>query len=301
MAMWASDALWLKAKTFIDKANAVEHANPDFGLWSALALELLARAALTNIHQALNADPKDERNLFFALGIQVVEQPRSLPAHSVYPRLEKLGVAGFGKPQRDFCDYMGLLRNVELHTGELAFARVNANSWLPRFYSVCRLLCESMGKTLTEFLGDDVGGAAEGLVTAFATAQEKVVKDKVSQHRKGFEAKPPDERAKLSEEAEREARMLPLGRTSRLCPACGSTGILRGELIRELEPVYEEGELLVDQEYTATTFNCGACGLSLATIDEVGLAGVDVRFTERTATSLHERFQPEFGDDYENM
>jgi len=300
MAMWDSEALWLKAKTFVDKANAVEHGNPDFGLWSSLALELLARAALTKIHPALNADPKDERNLFFSLGIQVVDQPRSLPAHSVYPRLETL-VRGFEKPQRDFCDYMGLLRNVELHTGELAFASVNANSWLPRFYSVCKVLCESMGKTVTDFFGDNVGAAAEKTVAAFAKAQEKAVKDKVSKHRKDFEAKSAGERAKLTEQAALEANMLPLGVTADKCPACGSQGILRGNLIKELEPIYDEGELLVDQEYLATSFKCSACGLHLSTIDEIGLAGVNVRFTERTSTNLHDRFQGEFEDDYENM
>lgn len=300
MAMWDADALWLKAKTFIDKANALDHANPDFGLWSALALELLARAALSRIHPALNADPKDERNLFYALGFPLVEQPRSLPAHSVYPRLEKL-LPGFGKPQRDFCDYMALQRNVDLHTGELAFARINAGTWLPRFYSVCKVLCEFMGKTLVDFLGAEVGASAEQVVAAFVNAQEKTVKDKVSKHKKAFESKPAEEQAKLAEEAARRTTMLRLGAVQHACPACGLTGVLTGELIKELEPVYEEGELLVDLEYLANEFRCFACGLHLPTIDEVGLGGVDLRFTERTSTSLHERFQPEFEDDYENM
>ena len=74
MAMWDTNDLWLKANVFIDKANTLDHNEPDFGLWSALALELLGRAALSNIHPALNADPKDERNLFYALGLHRVEQ-----------------------------------------------------------------------------------------------------------------------------------------------------------------------------------------------------------------------------------
>lgn len=41
--------------------------------------------------------------------------------------------------------------------------------------------------------------------------------------------------------------------------------------------------------------------MHLGTVDEVGLAGVDLRFTERTSTSLHEMFQPELDDDYMNM
>lgn len=300
MAMWDADALWLKAKTFIDKANSLDHANADFGLWSALALELLARAALSHIHPALNADQRDEQNLFYALGFRLVEQPRSLPAHSVYLRLEKL-LDGFGQPRRVFCDYMALQRNVDLHTGELAFARVNAGTWLPRFYSACKVLGESMGKTLVDFLGAAVGASAEQVVAAFLNAQEKTVKDKVSAHKNAFESLLPEERAKLAEEAERRTAMLRLGSVRRACPACGSSGVLTGGLIKELEPVYDEGELLIDLEYLANEFRCFACGLHLSTIDEVGLAGVDLRFTVTTATSLHERFQPEFDDDYENM
>src|SRR6266404_4306098 len=98
MAMWDWNALWLKAKTFIDKANALDHDDPEFGLWSALALELLGRAALSHIHPALNADPRDEKSLFYALGLPIVEQPRSIPAHTVSARLERL-INGFSKPQ----------------------------------------------------------------------------------------------------------------------------------------------------------------------------------------------------------
>jgi predicted RNA-binding Zn-ribbon protein involved in translation (DUF1610 family) len=300
MAMWDTEALWLKARTYIDKANALEHDNPDFGLSSALALEFLGRAALSHIHPALNADPKDEKNLFYSLGLQLVEQPRSIPLHSVSARLENF-IPAFVKPQRTVFDYMALRRNVELHTGDLGFVGVHADSWLPRFYAACKVLCESMGKTLADLFGGKVGSAAEKIVAAFANAQEKTVKDRISKHAKEFAAKPAEERKKLAEEAEARTMMLPLGRVAHDCPACGSQGILAGKLIKESEPVYEEGELLVKLEYLADEFRCPACGLHLTSIDEVGLSGIDLHFTETTSTSLHENFQPEWEDEYENM
>jgi predicted RNA-binding Zn-ribbon protein involved in translation (DUF1610 family) len=300
MAMWDAGALWLKAKTFIDKANALDHNNQEFGLWSALALELLGRAALSNIHPALNADPKDEGNLFYTLGLSPVKQPRSIPAHSVAPRLEKF-ITGFGSPQSAVFDYMAVRRNIEIHTGDLGFDGIQAGTWLPGFYSACKVLCEAMGKSLADFLGAEVGAAAENVVEAFANAQEKAVKDKISKHRKEFEAKPAEERGKLAEDADRRTRLLAFGTVRHVCPACGSTGLVRGRLIKELEPVYENGELLVDAEYLAEEFRCPACGLHLMTIDEVGLAEINLRFTERTTTSLHERFQPEMEAEYENM
>ena len=300
MAMWDADALWLKAKTFIDKANALEHNNSDFALWSALALELLGRAALSSVHPALNADPKDEGNLFYTLGLPPVKQPRSIPAHSVAPRLEKF-IAGFGKPQSGVFDYMALRRNIELHSGDLGFEGVDSGAWLPGFYSACKVLCEAMEKTLADFLGAEVAASAEEVVAAFSNAQEKAVKDRISKHKKEFEAKPAEEQSKLAADAEGLTRLLGLDAVPHKCPACGSIGLVTGKLIKELEPVYEDGDLLVDLEYLAGEFRCAACGLHLTTIGEVGLAGINLRFTKKTATSLHDRFQPEMDAEYENM
>jgi predicted RNA-binding Zn-ribbon protein involved in translation (DUF1610 family) len=218
----------------------------------------------------------------------------------VAPRLEKF-ITGFGSPQSAVFDYMAVRRNIEIHTGDLGFDGIQAGTWLPGFYSACKVLCEAMGKSLADFLGAEVGAAAENVVEAFANAQEKAVKDKISKHRKEFEAKPAEERGKLAEDADRRTRLLAFGTVRHVCPACGSTGLVRGRLIKELEPVYENGELLVDAEYLAEEFRCPACGLHLMTIDEVGLAEINLRFTERTTTSLHERFQPEMEAEYENM
>ncbi len=300
MGMWDWESLWLKSKKFIDKANEENRESPEFGVQSALALELLGRAALSHIHPALNADPKKEGNLFHALGLPA-DQPRSIPAHSVSARLEKF-ISGFeANPHGALFDFMSLQRNIDLHTGDIPFANTNADKWLPDFYATAKILCAKLGKTLKEFLGDEVGEAAEKMVAAFATAQEKAVKDRISQHKKEFEAKPGEKRAELLKEAEVRTKGLRTGLVRQTCPACGSPGALKGEFIREHAPIYEEGELLVDKDYLATEFRCPACELLLKSIGEVGLAGIDLQFTEREATSLHERFQPEWEDEYENM
>ncbi len=300
MGTWDSNSLWLKANTFIDKAIAVGQAHSDFGLWCALALEVLARAALTNIHPALNADPQDDKNLLYAFGFPVIGQPRSLPAHAVYLRLEKV-LPDFRKPHRELCDYMALRRNAEIHTGEIAFPPAETSKWQPQFYGVCRILCGALGKSLAQFVGTDIAAAAEKMIDAFAKGQEKVVKEKIAAHAKVFAAKPEEERAKLGDAADQQTKLLRIGSVRRTCPACGSFGILRGERIKEHEPKYEDAQLLVDVEYLATEFRCPACGLHLATIDEIGIAGLDLVFTETTSTDLHEQFQPEYDDDYQNM
>src|SRR5271166_1503206 len=139
MKQWDTNGFWLKARAYVERANAYDHSKSDFVFWSSLALEILARAALTHIHPALNADPQQDTNLLYGFGFEISGQPRSLPAHSVYARLEKI-VKGFEKPQRELCDFVGLLRNQELHTAEVPFEDLKASKWLPRYYEVAKIL-----------------------------------------------------------------------------------------------------------------------------------------------------------------
>ena len=65
-------------------------------------------------------------------------RPKSIPAHSVHLRLEKI-VPGFSKAQREVCDFLALLRNQELHTSDLACVNLKESRWLPRYYEACKL------------------------------------------------------------------------------------------------------------------------------------------------------------------
>src|SRR5262249_813299 len=87
MQSWESKGLWKKAKLFMDHANEHDHASPEFAFFAALAIECLARSALTKVHPVLNADPREDSNILYGCGYSFAK-PRSLPAHSVYLRLE---------------------------------------------------------------------------------------------------------------------------------------------------------------------------------------------------------------------
>lgn len=140
---WDSEQYYQKAKLYMDRANSFEHNQMEFPLWSSLAIEMLARAALTSVHPVLNADPREPDNLFHALEIESKKQPKSIPYHAVLKRLEVI-VESFGETQRQLCDYLGYLRNDELHSAELAFERLPESKWLPRYYEVCLVLVEFM-------------------------------------------------------------------------------------------------------------------------------------------------------------
>ena len=66
---WSSDSLYSKAKLYAQRANDEPVDSALFGLWMSLSLELLARAALAQIHPALLADPKEPDNIQYAFGI----------------------------------------------------------------------------------------------------------------------------------------------------------------------------------------------------------------------------------------
>lgn len=299
---WDSNAYWQKAVLYLDRANEFQHATSEFPLWSALGLEFLARAALTKINPALNADPRDDGSLLYACGFPVTERPKSLPIHAVFIRLEK-AVTGFGKTQRELCDYITYLRNEELHAAEVPFENLKESSWLPRYYDVCKILCVHLGKDLKELLGLNVAKSAERLIVGLSKDVESAVKGRIAEHRGTFQSKSAEEQETLRKEARRQQVTLSWrpNMAACICPACEGPGALRGDLIKEMRPVYEDETLLVHRELLATGFRCSACELELKSLAEIAHSTIEPRFIKEIQTDLHEMFEPELEDEYMNM
>lgn len=116
----------------------------------------------------------------------------------------------------------------------------------------------------------------------------------MTEHASAFNAKTDDERTRLQEEAAAATRFVDEGEKAQPCPACGSSGLLSGDLSAESEPMYDSGTLFVE-------FHCAACGLTLGTIEEQALADIPLRFKDTRTTELHESFQADYMDDDENM
>lgn len=300
MNVWNSDQLWMKAKLFIDHANDHDQGSPEFAFWSALSLECIARSALTKIHPVLNADPRQDVNLLYACGYELTSQPRSLPAHSVYIRLEKT-IEGFGKPQRELCDFVALLRNAYLHTAELPYENLTPTRWLPRFYETTKVLNGFLGKRMSDFLGDEVSASAEKLIKALNEEIIGAVKSKIAEHKKVFEGKSEEEQKKLLQASQVAALTVSFGELPQKCPACENDGILSGERVKEFPARYEAEELLVDVQYLGKGFKCACCGLYLKGVEEIVHAGLKTHFTETISTSLHELYEPEYEQEYDNM
>ena len=300
MTAWDSEKLWLKAKLFIDRANEFDQASSEFAFWSALSLECLARSALTHVHPVLNADPREDLNLLYAFGFELTSKPRSLPAHAVYIRLEKV-VEEFGKQHRECCDFVALLRNAYLHTSQLPYENLATSKWLPRYYDTVNVLNSFVRKEMSDFLGPEVAGSATELILALNEERLGAVKSKIAAHAKVFEEKSEEDRAKLLQAEEILAPTLKLGEVVRSCPSCGGSGILSGDKVKEFPEKYQDEELTVDVQYLATHFRCASCGLVLKGVEEIVHAGLSTHFLGSTSTSLHDLYEPEYYQEYDNM
>ena len=153
---WSSDALFAKAQLYVQEMEQAAADDWRYGLWSAFSLELLARSALAAISPVLLADQGNWRNSLHALGRQTTAKrfsPASVGTREVFARLTEL-IPEFTEEIAGFCSQHIDRRNAELHTGELVFSGIGTARWLPKYYKACKVLLESMGKTLVNFVAE---------------------------------------------------------------------------------------------------------------------------------------------------
>ncbi len=299
MQPWDSEGLWKKAKLFMDRATEHDQSSPEFAFFAALAIECLGRSALTKVHPVLNADPREDANVLYACGYSFAK-PRSLPAHSVYLRLEKI-IDPFKAQHRELCEFLALQRNAHVHTADLPYENMGTEKWLARFYDTVTVLHDFLGKPLYQFLGKEGAHMASELIKTLNESVLSAVKAKIAAHKKVFEAKSPAEKKKLMDATSSILDFPGYNQYRCKCPACGGKASLTGKRFKELPEQYSEGELYMEVEYLATSFQCKSCELSLSSIEEIAHAGLPTHFKKTESTSLHELYEPEHYQEYDNM
>jgi len=120
-------------------------------------------------------------------------------------------------------------------------------------------------------------------------------------HKKAFDSKPKEEQEELIQAAKLAAIKLRTGELLEECPSCTADGIVSGTKVKEFAEKYEDEELKMDVQYLAAGFNCPSCGLYLKGVEEVAHAGLDTHFIETVSTSLHDLYEPEHYQEYDNM
>ena len=300
--VWDSEQYWGKAARYIEMADQPEREPWERPFLLSVAMEFLARAALTKVHPALNADGEgDGLNILYAFGFELKGQPKSLPIHAVLLRLQKILPESFTKPRREFCDFFANLRNQELQTADLAFEGLSESKWLARFYDICLVLCEHLGKTPEALLGKSDAQAARDLVKALWSDKVSAVKSKIAAHQAVFEARPADERTRLTAEVSALSKQWLVTWTKVNCPACRNPARLQGSIERVSRPFYDGEQLLEKVIVRAHRLHCMACGLALVDIDELHVAAIEPHFEYLQETELHDYHEADYYDEYDNM
>jgi hypothetical protein len=279
VAAWDPHMLYDKAERYIQQAQIADKEQWDYALWTSLSLELLARAALANVHPALLAEPdKLGSNLVSALGFEPVEKkfaPRSISVSDVFKRLS-IVLPDFLSEHESFGIQHTGQRNAELHSGELAFDGMKGASWQPRFYSICSVLLASMGMTLENFVGVDEAAAAVEMMAAAADDSAKAVKGDIDAHRKIWEGRG-EERVTLIAQAKLWASRQEGHRVT--CPACETVGLVFGRPVAGARRKLEDDVIIEKQEYLPTHFECIACGLKISNLSRLAVVGLADRYT----------------------
>ena len=299
---WSSGGLWLKAKAYMARALDCERDDAMFAFWTSLALEFLARAAVSNVHPVLLADNDRERNsVLYALGRHAgTKAPRSADSAVVFSLCRRV-IGGFGEEDVRVCLALSERRNEELHTEDLPFERYPTNVWLAGFYRTAKKLADSCGHSLQELLGAEEAVAAEVMLEAADAAVEDEVRTTVRAHRTIFERRDAAEQEALrSVERKREPRWARTKSRDVKCPACGSNAIVTGDLIVGQEARLSGDVLQIREAMLPTTFSCDACGLKLlghARLHAAGVGGQFTRTIEHDPADFFER-EPD-GPDYD--
>lgn len=286
---WSADSLFAKALLFSEQMNSSVADEWKYGLWSSLALELLARASLANISPVLLSDSSNWRNIMHALGNAPTAKkftPNSIGTKEVFARLAEL-LPEFTQEIAGFCSKHIERRNAELHSGEMVFSGLGTSEWLPKYYKACKILLESLGKSLDDFVSDPK--TAEDLITSLDDAAAKAVQQDIKAHAKVWENKDEESRDSAVLQAKAWATRHAGHRVQ--CPACKSPALLQGSPTGPVETTVGDDEVIQRQSMLPTSFECIACGLKISGFSKLSACGLGDAFTEKTIYTAAEFFE----------
>lgn len=276
--IWSEEALLRKAQVYVERAAGVEQGSGLEQLWSLLALELLARAAVARVHPVLLADPQSEGpHLLYAFGYgEPRHPPKSVPIATVFRRCQVI-VPRFTVAIRDDAIALMALRNEELHSGGMILETLKSSSWQPQYYTICELLLEHLGLNLEDFFPAERASAARTVLAGLDQDVESEVKQRIADKARWFAALPDEVRkARLGHQAsDMEVGLADAGRELIVeCPACHSRAIVGGETAGISEARLGADEIERDIRILPTTFRCRVCELPLVGHAELYHAGL---------------------------
>lgn len=294
--MWDYDSLYNKAKSFVRKG--LDHEAPtsdEIPLWCILSLELLARATLSRTSPVLLADPKDEKNILFAVGFIGKKAPTSLPSNIVFSRCMTL-CEQFSKEEYERCIEWMNLRNEELHTGHKPFGALKTSAWLPHFFRICSILIEHNKAEFDDFFGPRHAAQGKLMIESLSRDGWETAHALVREAKERFEEIEASERLKRMTEAnDRLENFLKSNNGAKevKCPSCGGKAFVVGELVRSTNAKEEGGELIQDDVWLPTLLGCPCCKLKIESHSLVAALGFGDQFVTKDLLDPIEYFDIE--------
>lgn len=309
------DALWIKAKLFLNRAMDDDSRSFDEqALWAALALELLAKAALARVSPLLVAEPNEEgTNLLIACGLVKGDARRftSVRAKTLMARCHKAF-----KPF-DQAEAMKIIngRNEYLHSSGAGFMAIPPHAWWPRYWAQAIILVTALDRDIDELVGSDrelvVAKHLEQNAKHIEQHTEALIERAKQRRQQRLEGTLPERVAAEWKTGPHLAAQLGHSQVE-VCPACGANGLLEGEEVmnsevhyptsggygseEELDYSYLDGvsvTLTIGAEY----FSCPGCQLVLANYELLRQAGVETEFDVDGDPDDYFAQEPEYGND----
>lgn len=304
------EALYSKSQVYIRKGLRAKNEGEleEYQLWASLALELLAKSSLSNVHPSLIADPTHYQSLFAACGRSLSPDVKTITAKTLFERLGHISKE-FDKRLQKFCDQLALRRNSELHSGESPFSGMQADTWEKHFWYTIQIVLLLQDKVLDEWLGAENSTVPKELLIDAKNAVQMAVQTRIENAKEDFEAKYKSQkkRNELIEisknircwEYNDKFHICPDGYELSECPACNAIGILGGSLWdEEVSDEFNSDDPFieyVEKTFLAEEFVCITCGLHLAGKREMSVTELPEEFSE---TEEREReFEPDYGND----
>lgn len=304
------ESLYAKSKVYVRRGLRAQAAGDteEYQLWASLALELLGKAALAGVHPALVADPTHFQSLFSACGRQISSDIKTIAAKTLFERLSHVEKT-FDSRHQKFCEQIALRRNAELHSGESPFSGMDAKVWEREFWGAIEVILNMQSESLESWLGAQDAKVPLELLAQTEQALKWAVQNRVARSREDFETKNKDlkKRQEIVESGGNRLRSDYLLKfnvetdkfISRVCPACGASGLLGGHLWTEevVDEVNPEDPMIeyTDETYTCEEFVCPTCDLHLFGTKEVAAVGFDTELVFRVERERD--FEPGYGND----
>ena len=302
MTAWDYEALWVKAKMFLNRAMEEDTGRSfdEQAFWASQALELLGKAALSRSHPALIAEPtEDGLNILIATGlVQGEARFTSVRAKTIFSRCER----AFKPFDATEAMKIASARNAYLHSGVAAFAPIPAAAWWPKFWTLAIILVNALDRNTHDL----VGTSRVPLVEAHLAQNKKNVEQRVEMLLERARQRIAQLAAgTVSERVVKEMSLdVSLGMTHGItiaCPACRALGRLEGEEISDTDVQYEQ---ISDEDYDAMVtlsvwadyFSCGRCGLIADGQEYLIALGLPESFDVEGDSSDIDH-EPEYGND----